>query len=79
MLRTTAMNSASREPASHNMAAFTVAPVVSGPGVNSSLWVVMQLGGSRGNAPSELPTVSIFSIWMVGAAGLEPATLSLEG
>src|ERR1700722_15460389 len=41
MSRTAAMKSASREPASWSMAAFTVALVVSGPGVNSSLSVDM--------------------------------------
>src|ERR1700678_110523 len=41
MSRTAAMNSASREPASCSIAAFTVALVVSGPGVNSNLSVDM--------------------------------------
>src|ERR1700721_279183 len=41
MSLTAAMNSASRDPASWSMAAFTVALVVSGPGVNSSLAVDM--------------------------------------
>src|SRR5580692_9215555 len=41
MSLTMAMNSASRDPASWSMAAFTVALVVSGPGVNSSLSVDM--------------------------------------
>src|SRR5580700_10149221 len=41
MSLTAAMNSASREPASCSMAAFTVALVVRGPGVNSSLSVDM--------------------------------------
>src|SRR5215468_5363260 len=41
MDRTMARKSASREPASRSMAALTVSLVVSGPGVNSSLFVVM--------------------------------------
>ncbi len=39
--RTVRRNSRSREPASRNIAAFTDALVVSGPGVNSSLLLVM--------------------------------------
>jgi len=42
--RTVSMNSRSRDPTSRNIADFTVALVVSGPGVKSSLSLVMDSG-----------------------------------